>query len=89
MKTLYFLQRDFPEKATYAFIDSADEWIREAFDHETIPSCMFIKDGKPYYAGYEFTAINTLQEFMVRYDEMKRPALSFLQRAPNALTIYP
>ena len=89
MKTLYFLQRDFPDLANYAFVDSHDEMIREAFDTEVIPEFIFIKDGRPYYAGYEVLAINRLREFMVRYDEIKRDALPYLQAAPTAITIYP
>ena len=50
MKSLYFLQRDFPEKANYAFIEAHDEYIREAFDYEYLPQCLYVKDGKPYYA---------------------------------------
>ena len=33
MKTLYFLQRDFSDKANYAFVEAHDEFIREAFDY--------------------------------------------------------
>ena len=89
MKSLYFMQRDFPDLATYAFVDSHDEMIREAFDPEIIPDCIFIKDGKPYYAGYEVMGVNRMQEFMIRHQELKRDALPYLQAAPNGVTIYP
>lgn len=70
MKSMYFLQRDFPEKAVYAFADAANEMIREAFDYEFIPQCVFVKDGKPYYVGWDVLGTNLIQEFMVRYEEL-------------------
>lgn len=53
MKSLYFLQRDFPDKAYYAFVDGTEEYVREAFDYELIPQCLLIKDGRPYYLGWD------------------------------------
>lgn len=45
MKTLYFLNRDYPEEANYGFIDTNDEYLREVFDNSGIPQSMYIKDG--------------------------------------------
>lgn len=70
MKSLYFMQRDFSEKAHYAFINAGDEYIREAFDYEFVPSCFFVKDRKPYYVSWDVLSINTIQEFMIRYEEL-------------------
>ena len=60
MKSLYFLQRDFPDKATYAFVDASKEHIREAFDYEGIPACLYVKDGKPYYANWDTLGLNVI-----------------------------
>ena len=60
MKSLYFVQRDFPEKANYAFVDAYDEMIREAFEYEVIPQCIYVKDGKPYYAGSDVLGVNVI-----------------------------
>ena len=89
MKSLYFLQRDFPEKANYAFINANDEIIREAFDYEVIPQCIYVKDGKPYYAGADVLGINVIQEFMIRHEELKKNAIPYLMPTPSAITIYP
>lgn len=60
MKSLYFLQRDFPEKAVYAFVDGRSELILEAFDYDRRPQCVFVKDGKPYYAEWDALGVNTI-----------------------------
>ena len=42
MKSLYFLQRDYSHKANYAYVDARNEFIREVFDYEIIPMCVYI-----------------------------------------------
>lgn len=89
MKSLYFLQRDFPEKATYAFVDSSEEFIRESFDYEKIPNCVYLVDGKPFYANWDVLGINLIQEFMERHEELSPDAIDYLMPVPSAITIYP
>ena len=60
MKSLYFLQRDFQDKAIYAYVDPSDELIREVFDYEVIPQCVYIKDGKPYYVAMDVIGVNSI-----------------------------
>jgi len=62
--------------------------VREAFDYEFIPQCVFIKDGHPYYVGWDTLGINLIQEFMIRYKELAQEGLPYLQPVPNAFTIY-
>ena len=78
MKSLYFLQRDFSDKANYATVDAQNEMIREAFDYEIIPQCVYVKDGKPYYSGFDVLGINVIQEFMIRHEELAKEAMPYL-----------
>ena len=90
MKSLYFLQRDFSEKAHYAFADASNEMIREAFDYEILPACIYVReDGRPFYANEDVLGINVMQEFMIRHEEIAAEATGYLMAAPSAITIYP
>ena len=37
MKSLYFLQRDFSDRAIYAYLNTNDELLREAFENDGLP----------------------------------------------------
>ena len=37
MKSLYFLQRDFSDLANYGYINTNDEFLREAFENDGLP----------------------------------------------------
>ena len=63
--------------------------IREAFDYEFIPQCVFVKDGTPYYVGWDVLGTNLIQEFMVRYEELAQEGIPYLMPAPSAISIYP
>ena len=58
MKTLYFMQRDMSDLANYAWLDTHEEFLREAFENDGLPQTVFIKDGKPYYVPWHAIGIN-------------------------------
>ena len=37
LKSLYFMQRDFSDLANYGYIDTNDEFLREAFENDGLP----------------------------------------------------
>ena len=37
MKTLYFMQRDLSDLANYAWLDTHEEFLREAFENDGLP----------------------------------------------------
>ena len=78
MKTLYFLQRDYSDWANYAWMDTHEEFLREAFENDGLPQTIFIKDGKPYYVPWSAIGYNKMLEFMVRYEEIAVDALTEL-----------
>ena len=89
LKTLYFLARDYPEKANYGYISTHNENLRECFDNNGIPQSIFIKDGRPYYQLFDAFGSNRYQEFMVRYKELSLESRTELIPIPYGLNIYP
>lgn len=89
MKTLYFLQRDYSDRANYGYIDSKDEFLREAFENDGLPQTVYIKGGKVYYLNWQMLGINRMLEFMERHEEMACDVDSELREPRDKLTIYP
>ena len=89
MKALYFLQKEHSDIANYGIVDGSDEMVREAFDYEFLPQCVYIKNGKPSYTYWDVSQHHRILEFMERHEELRTNALPYLLPAPSGLTIYP
>ena len=78
MKSLFFLQRDYADEANYAYIETTNELLRETFENNGIPQCIFVKDAKPYYAPWHRLNVGEIREFMANHSELKVDALRWL-----------
>ena len=74
--------------AIYGWINTNDEYLREAFENDGLPQTIFIKDGKPYYMPWTAIGYNKMLEFMIRYEEIGIDALKELQPIPTKYSIY-
>ena len=54
-----------------------------------MPNCLYLKDGRPYYANWDVLGVNVIQEFIVRHEEISNDAIDYLMAVPGPLTIYP
>ena len=45
MKSLFFLQRHHTDKAVFAFVESTNELLRETFENDGVPQCLYVVDG--------------------------------------------
>jgi len=88
-KSLFFMQKILADQANYAMIETTNELLRETFENNGVPQCIYVKDGKPYYAAWHRISVKDLHDFMLEPETYKMDAFPYLQAVPSSLTVYP
>ena len=89
MKTLYFLQQNFKEDFNVAWLDTHDEYLREAFDNDGLPQTVYIRDGKPYYLPWDTMSTVAVLKFILKYEARAVSKLIELGPVRSSFSIYP
>ena len=83
------MQRLYSDSSNFAIIETTNELLRETFENNGVPQCIYVKDGKPYYAAWYRISVDDLREFMADPEKNKMDAFPYLQAVPSYITIYP